>query len=80
MRLNFLQNGVLNMWFVVEKDEKVCFDEGEDRKRARAASQDRWLSVLPQICFASQTRAKELQDEMKENEIRSGRRWVSWSG
>ena len=69
------------MWFVVDKDEQVCFDEGGDRERARAAFRDRWLSVLPQVCFAGQRREKELQDEeRRESQSGSGRRWVSWSG
>ncbi|GAB7328342.1 hypothetical protein MBLNU13_g00334t1 [Cladosporium sp. NU13] len=80
VRLKFLQDGVWNMWFIVDKDEKVCFDESEDCNRARSAFRDRWLSSLPQICFAGQKREKELQDEMKESESRSERRWVSWSG
>ena len=79
VRLKFLQDGVWNMWFVVGKDETVCFDEGEECERARAAFRDRWLSVLPQICFAGQKREKELQNEEREIQSRSGRRWVSWS-
>ena len=87
VRLNFLQNGVWNMWSVAGRDEMVCFGEGEDCERARAAFRDRWLSVLPQICFAGLKREEELQDEKRElqiqereNQSMSGRRWVSWSG
>ena len=87
VRLNFLQNGVWNMWFVAERDGMVCFDEGVDCEKARAAFRDGWLSVLPQICFAGLKREKELQDEKRElqaeeREIQSmsGRGWVSWSG
>jgi hypothetical protein len=87
VRLNFLQNGVWNMWFVAERDGMVCFDEGVDCEKARVAFRDGWLSVLPQICFAGLKREKELQDEKRELQVEerdtqsmSGRRWVSWSG
>jgi hypothetical protein len=58
------------------------FDEGEKIERARAAFRDRWLSVLPQMCFMGQKRERELQVETREREreIQGGRRWVSWSG
>jgi hypothetical protein len=83
VRLGFLQDGVWNMWFVVGKDERVVFDEGEEIERARAAFRDRWLSVLPQMCFMGQRREKELQEEMRdrerEREFQGGRRWFSWS-
>jgi len=83
VRLNFLKAGVWNMWFVVDRDEKVVFDEGEECEKARAAFRDRWLSVLPQICFAGLMREREVQEEIKrEGQLQGqgGRRWVSWSG
>lgn len=80
VRLNFLQAGVGNIWFVAERDEMACFDEGVDCEKARAAFRDRWLSVLPHICFAGLKREKELQVEERDIQSMSGRRWVSWSG
>ena len=75
VRLKFLQDGVWNMWFVVGKDAAVWFDGGDDC-RAKAVLQNRWLSVLPQICFANH----------QENDLQNGpsredeREWVSWGG
>lgn len=51
LRLRFVQCAVWNMWWTVGRDEKVSWDEGEDKERTRAAFEKRWLSVLPQICF-----------------------------
>lgn len=51
LRLRFVQYAVWNMWWTVGRDAAVSWDEGEDKERARAAFEKRWLSVLPQICF-----------------------------
>jgi hypothetical protein len=65
------------MWFVVGRDEKVCFIEGEESESARAAFRNRWLGVLPQVCFAEK-HAREAEEE-RRMESQGGRRWVSWS-
>ena len=62
------------MVFMVGRDEKVVFDEGEVCGRAREALRDRWLGVLPQICFAGARK----EWEAKERENLGGRRWVSY--
>ena len=78
VRLKFLQAGVWNMWFVVEKDEGVTFDEGEDCARARVVCENRWLSVLPQICFADRGRGDGKLETQMAGE--GGRKESSWSG
>jgi hypothetical protein len=78
LRLKFLQTGVWNMWFVVGRVEAVSFDEGEDCARAKVAFENRWLSVLPQICFADHGDGESKIQMVGKRE--SGRREGSWSG
>lgn len=80
VRLRFLQAAVWEMWFVVGRDGKVLFEEGEESVSARAELEKRWLSVLPQICFAEKHQRESELEMRKESEKLSGRRWVSWSG
>jgi len=74
VRLDFLQAEVWNMVFMVGRDEKVVFDEGEVCERAREAFRDRWLGVLPHICFAGAR--NEWEEKGRKN--LGGRRWVSY--
>lgn len=78
IRLRFLQSGVGNMWFTVGRDDAVSWDEGNVLAKARAAFEDRWLSVLPQICFANHQQSNMQSSGVKG--CQSGRRWMSWSG
>lgn len=78
VRLRFVQAGVWNMWYVVGKDEKVHFDEGDDAARAKRAFENRWLVVLPPMCFADH-KDSDLQNNTSRDS-QGGRRWTSWSG
>jgi hypothetical protein len=54
-RMRFLQAAVWNMWFAVEYDKLVTWDEGEDLAEGRAVLKTGWLSVLPKICFMEES-------------------------
>lgn len=66
LRLRFLQAGVGNMWFTVSRDEAVNWDEGDILAKARAAFENRWMSVLPQICFADHVESQVQSKASKE--------------
>lgn len=66
LRLRFLQAGVGNMWFTVGRDGAVSWDEGDVLARARAAFENRWMSVLPQICFADHVESHVQNNASKE--------------
>jgi hypothetical protein len=62
IRMRFLQAAVWNMWFAVEYDKLVKWDEREDQAEARAVLRNQWLSALPKICFMEES-IKEAQSE-----------------
>jgi len=67
IRMRFLQAAVWNMWFAVEYDKLVTWDEGEDLADGRAVLKNGWLSVLPQICFMDEG----MSEAAKEAEVQS---------
>jgi len=54
-RMCFLQAAVWNMWFAVDYDKSVTWDEGEALAEGRAVLKNGWLSVLPKICFIDES-------------------------
>ena len=66
LRLRLLQSGVGNMWFTVGRDEQVTWNEGKAYARARRTMERRWLSKLPQICFADPVQSQASKDEQCE--------------
>jgi hypothetical protein len=62
IRMRFLQAAVWNMWFAVEYDNLVTWDESEEMADARAVLRKGWLSALPKICFMDEG-IKEAQGE-----------------
>lgn len=54
IRMRFLQAAVWNMWFAVEHDKSVTWDEGDVLADGRVVLKNGWLSVLPRICFIDQ--------------------------
>lgn len=69
LRLRFLQSGVGNMWFTVGRDNAVTWTEGKAYARARRTLEKRWLSVLPQMCFADPAQSQASRDEQHEREF-----------
>ena len=61
-RMRFLQAAVWNMWFAVEYDKLVTWDESEDQANERAVLRNGWLGALPKICFMEES-IKAAQNE-----------------
>ena len=65
IRMRFLQAAVWNMWFAVEFDKLVTWDESEEMADARAVLRNGWLGALPKICF--------MDESIKESQVEHGK-------
>jgi hypothetical protein len=63
-RMRFLQAAVWNMWFAVEYDKMVTWDESEEQANERVVLRNGWLSALPKICFMEES-IKAAQSEQE---------------
>jgi hypothetical protein len=66
-RMRFLQAAVWNMWFAVEYDKLVSWNEGEDLAKKRVVQRNGWLSVLPNICFMDQSTSEAQQEHGEQS-------------